>query len=233
MTATTPLLLQQPVLLTFAAAAVTTADAADATAADGAAAIIHTFWTPIAGVDCSNLVAFLFDFAFGFYPTSSISEQACHPSYAPGRLLSNVTTSTLEQLLPGDLAYITLGRTGRTAPVRVSHVVVWTNHTADMTPGATGPFSKAALLANLPLTQQPAAKACMEGRANKLLPVYVIADSHNNGPAFRPFCGWYMTSFSHARRVIDPPTSLPVNADNIAYWDDAAGDCMSTWALQA
>jgi hypothetical protein len=50
------LLLQQPVLLTFAAAAVTTADAADATAADGAAAIIHTFWTPIAGVDCSNLV---------------------------------------------------------------------------------------------------------------------------------------------------------------------------------
>jgi hypothetical protein len=45
-----------------------------------------------------------------------------------------------------------------------------------MTPGATGPFSKAALLANLPLTQQPAAKACIEGRANKLLPVYVIAD---------------------------------------------------------
>lgn len=68
------------------------------------------------------------------------------------------------------------GKTGRSAPVRVSHVVVWTNHTADMKPGATGPLSKAALLANLPTTQQPAAKTCMEDRWTRGLPVYVIAD---------------------------------------------------------
>jgi hypothetical protein len=52
-------------------------------------------------------------------------------------------------------------------------------------------------------------------------------------PAAAAFCGWYMSSFSHARRVIDPPTSLPVNDPSIAYWDAAAGDCMSMWALQA
>lgn len=56
--------------------------------------------------------------------------------------------------------------------------------------------------------------------------------SHYNGPAYRPFCGWYMSSFSHARRVIDPNPSLPTNDGNIAFWDAAAGQCKSWWALQ-
>lgn len=188
---------------------------------------------PWKGVDCSNLSAFLLNFAFGFYPTSSIGMQACHPTYAPGRLLSNVNSTNQAAFAPGDLLYITVGRTGRTAPVRVSHVVTWTGLTANMAVGATGPLSKAALLANVSSSMRTSVESCMTKRDKAKLPVYVIADSSNNGPSFRPFCGWYQTSFSHARRVVDPSPSLPVNADNIAYWNETAGDCMSYWALQA
>lgn len=52
--------------------------------------------------------AFLYNFAFGFYPTSSIGEQACKPGVAPGRLLDGVTSRNVSQLLPGDLLFITL-----------------------------------------------------------------------------------------------------------------------------
>jgi len=137
------------------------------------------------GVDCSNFVAFVYNLAFGFYPTSSIGEQACEPTLAPGQMLTTVTLSKLDRLRPGDLAFITLGRTGRTAPVRVSHVVIWTGYTADMKSGASGPLSKEALLANLPTNQQAAARDCMTNRNNAGLPVYVVADSHHMGPALR------------------------------------------------
>lgn len=52
-------------------------------------------------------------------------------------------------------------------------------------------------------------------------------------PAAPAFCGWYMTSFSHARRVIDAPPSLPVYNSSVAYWNDTSGDCMSMWALSS
>lgn len=53
--------------------------------------------------------AWILNFAFGFYSTSSIGEQACHPTYTPGRLLSTVGVSQLNLLRPGDLVFITLG----------------------------------------------------------------------------------------------------------------------------
>jgi hypothetical protein len=56
--------------------------------------------------------------------------------------------------------------------------------------------------------------------------------SHHNGPELRPFCGWYNNSFSHARRIIDPDSSLPRNDDSIAFWDESSGTCNSRWALQ-
>lgn len=72
----------------------------------------------------------------------------------------------------------------------------------------------------------------MNDRKAKGQPNYVIADSHHDGPALRPFCGWYISSFSHARRVINPSAALPTNVASIAYWDNAAGNCQSMWALQ-
>lgn len=128
----------------------------------------------LAGVDCSNFAAFALNLAFGFYPTSSIGEMACDPVYAPGRVLTSVTTSKVDQLRPGDLVFITVGSTGRTPPVRVSHVVFWTGMTVDLT--GTGPTSKAALMANVPDYQQAGVERCMAEKQAAGQPVYVIAD---------------------------------------------------------
>lgn len=128
-----------------------------------------------AGLDCSNFVAFVYNFAFGFYPTSNIGEQACHPSKAPGRLLKDVTTSKLDQLRAGDLAFITLGRKDRSPPVRVSHVVLWTGWTVDFSnSGST--LSEAALMANAPDYQKAGVERCMREKQAAGQPVYVIAD---------------------------------------------------------
>lgn len=127
-------------------------------------------------MDCSNLSAFIYNFAFGFAFTGGIGEQACHPTLAPGRLLNSVTTSNLDQLQPGDLAYITVGSKGRSPPVRVSHVVIWTGLTVDFTAGSSGPLAYAALIANVPANQKPGIEACVTARQAAGQPVYVIAD---------------------------------------------------------
>jgi hypothetical protein len=38
--------------------------------------------------------------------------QACHPTYAPGRLLSNINSTNQGAFAPGDLLYITVGESG-------------------------------------------------------------------------------------------------------------------------
>jgi hypothetical protein len=128
----------------------------------------------LAGLDCSNLAAFVYNFAFGFYPTSNISEIACHPTKAPGRLLATVTTLTLDQLRPGDLVYVTLGRKGRSPPVRVSHVVFWTGWTVDF--AGSGQLSKDALMANVANKEKAGIERCMAAKQAAGQPVYVIAD---------------------------------------------------------
>lgn len=181
-------------------------------------------------MDCSNYVAWLYNFAFGYYPTSAVGAQACAPS-APGRLLSSVTVSRLDRLNPGDLLYITLSSTGRIPPVKVSHVVLWTGWQVDFSPNSTGPLAYSTLVGNLDPNQRPGIVACMTDRVAKGLPVYVISDSHYTGPNLRPFCGWYANSFSHARRIINPEAGLLKNSDSIAYYN-SKGDCMSMWALR-
>lgn len=186
---------------------------------------------PWAGLDCSNYAAWIYNAYFGYYPTSSIGAQACSSS-APGRLLTTISLSKLDQLYPGDLVYITLGKSGRTAPVRVSHVVLWTGWTVNFTEGATGMLSNASLVRNLPLSQRSGAVSCMRAQLEKGLPVYVISDSTHSGPNLRPFCGWYMSSFSHARRVVNPDGFPDENDAAVAYYDSSSGNCMSWWALQ-
>lgn len=186
-----------------------------------------------AGVDCSNLSSWLYNLAFGFNPTSSIGAQACHPTRAPGRLLHNITAADQEQLAPGDLLYITLGRSGRSPPVRVSHVVLWTGWTVDFSGRASGPLANASLVANLPPEQRRGAVACMRAHRADGRPVFVIADSTYSGPNLRPFCGWYASSFSHARRLINVDVQAWPAANNatVAAYNRAGDDCLSNWAL--
>eukprot|EP00775_Hariotina_reticulata_P009974 gene9974-10128_t len=185
-------------------------------------------------LDCSNFVAFIYNLAFGYYPTSAIGTQACG-STAPGRLLP-IPITNLSQLLPGDVVLVTIGKTSSTVPpVRVSHSVLWTNWTVDFTPGASGFLSNPTLIGNLPSSQRRSAVSCMNTQRSRGLPVYVIADSTHAGPGLRPFCGWYMNSYSHARRIIKPDeVKFPLqNNASIAFYDAANTDCMSYWALQA
>lgn len=129
----------------------------------------------VAGLDCSNFAAaFAYNLAFGFYPTSSIGEIACHPTKAPGRLLTTIMTSTLDQLRPGDLVYVTVGSNGRSPPVRVSHVVLWTGWTVDF--AGSGQLSKDALMVNVPDYQKAGVEKCMAAKQAAGQPVYVIAD---------------------------------------------------------
>lgn len=199
-----------------------------------AAANQHSPFALHAGMDCSNYAAWLYNFAFGFYPSSAIGSLACS-SDAPGQILDTVTTANLSLLNPGDLLFITLGKSGHSPPVRVSHIVLWTGWTVDYTPGATGPLARTTLMNNLSPAQKSSAAACVAAQRSKGLPVYVISDSRYTGPNLRPFCGWYMSSFSHARRIIDPDVQLYPNQNNanVAYYSSSTADCMSYWALQA
>lgn len=89
--------------------------------------------------------------------------------------------SARASLLSSTCAFFLAGKKGRTAPVRVSHMVVWTGYTVDMKAGATGPLSRAALLSNLHSYERSNTESCMNERASKGLPVYVIADRCGKG----------------------------------------------------
>jgi hypothetical protein len=117
---------------------------------------------------------------------------------------------------------------------QVSHVVLWTGWSVDFTQDSTSPLANATLVANLPSSQRSNAVACINAAAATGQPVFVITDSTHAGPALRPFCGWYQSSFSHARRVINPNSLLYPNQNNmqVAYYDRSKGNCMSWWALQ-
>jgi hypothetical protein len=189
---------------------------------------------PCAGLDCSNYAAWLYNFAFGYYPTSSIGQQACSPTKAPGVLL-NLTAADQASFAPGDLIYVTPTRKGQQPPLRVSHVIVWTGWMVDFSANATGPLASANLVAAVSPKSQSSALKCMAVARAAGKPVYVISDSTYNGPALRPFCGWYSSSFSHARRIINPSVAVNpvVNDDSVAYYNSATEDCMSTFKLSA
>jgi hypothetical protein len=113
---------------------------------------------------------------------------------------------------------------------------MWTGWTVDFTPGTTSQVANATLVANIPSSRQSHTVACINAAAAAGQPVYVITDSTYDGPALRPFCGWYQGSFSHARRIINPNVAaFPDKNDlKVAYFDSSSpkGECMSWWALQ-
>lgn len=185
-----------------------------------------------AGLDCSNLVAWIYNFGFGFYPTTVLAEAACHPTYAPGRLLHNVTTAHLDQLRPGDLVFGRQSRRHANAPAAVLHVAVWTGYTVDFS-DSTSPFYNETLLDSIPEAHWNTYVRCMTRQLSHGRPVHVIADSNFAGPAYRPFCGHYLTNFSHARRILTDSRDawLYVNHAKVARWDSSTKSCVSKWAL--
>jgi hypothetical protein len=70
----------------------------------------------------------------------------------------------------------------------------------------------------------------MDARQAAGLPVYVIMDSHHNGPGYRPFAGWYVNAFSHARRVINPPADWPAYNEQVASFKGST--CFSRMTLR-
>eukprot|EP00877_Chromochloris_zofingiensis_P005125 jgi/Chrzof1/14613/Cz09g09140.t1 len=178
------------------------------------------------GVNSSAFMAFIFNFGFGYQFTPALGAQACNPLAAVGRVLP-VTVNTQYKFLEGDVLYMARNIPGRVPPVQVSHVAVWTG--SRMTFGGYGIFDNTTLVNNLPPAERPAAVAYINARLAARMAVYVIADSYYQGPAYRPFAGWYVQSFSHAARVLLPDTSLPVYNSSIAFYKKPK--CMSLLAL--
>lgn len=144
------------------------------------------------GVDCSDFTSWVYNYAFGI-PTggavmpTGIGQQACDPSVAPGVALNyNYTNITgviaAGKLQPGDLLYI-MGSNS----LQITHVITWIGQQV----GAGFDQSRLA----------PDA-ASYVGKGQSLTGAWVIADSHYNGPDYRPFLGWYQASVSHVRRII-------------------------------
>jgi hypothetical protein len=174
----------------------------------------------------------VYNFAFGFYPATAIGEAACHPTYAPGRLLHNITTARLEELQPGDLVFGRQSRRHANAPSAVRHVALWTGYVVDFN-NRSSPWYNETLLKNVPRVHWYTYVRCMAHQLALGRPVHVIADSNFAGPAYRPFCGSYLANVSHARRILmDDVASWPlVNHPKVANWDAARKSCISTWAL--
>lgn len=174
---------------------------------------------PYQGVDCSNYVSFVYNYAFGNRFTSGIDAQACSPTVAPGVAL-NITRDQQSQFQAGDMLYIAGSGTVNSS---ITHVVMWTGYTVDFV-NTSSPFSVTNLLKNVEST------SCMRNQLTKMRTAnqtaYVISDSTYNGPSYRPFAGWYYRGYSHARRVINVPAGAPKNTANLVY--DSAGNCWNT-----
>ena len=102
-------------------------------------------------------------------------------------------------------------------------VAHYKRHVSDLKQANVGSSLKVLFFSQCLLLLLPCLPACLPAS---------VTFSHYNGPELRPFCGWYISSFSHARRVIEPSSSLPTNDDKIAFWDDSSSTCQSMWALQ-
>lgn len=145
------------------------------------------------GVDCSNLTSWVYNYAFGIpgggaSMPGNIAVQACTASVAPGVALDYNYTNigaaiAAGKLQPGDLLYIM-----DTASTQISHVVLWTGKVV----GSSFDINQLA----------PDAKSYLKA-GEELTGAWVIADSHFNGPDYRPFMGWYRERVSHVRRVIN------------------------------
>jgi hypothetical protein len=164
-------------------------------------------------VDCTSYTSFVYNFGFGSYLNALTGNQACGPN-APGVALPyNASQQSLFQ--PGDILFI--ASNGSASPLGISHGVLWTGITLTYD---NGPFSNQTLSQNFGSSSQlNSAIAYINQQHAANQPVYVISDSHNAGPNYRPFAGWYVSAFTFARRLINPSSAFPSVAPN-TYFDN-------------
>ena len=162
------------------------------------------------GIDCTHYTSYGYNFGLGSHLVSLTGDQACGPN-APGKALP-YTANDVDKLLPGDLLYIAAN--SKSNPLKVSHGIFWTGIKVTYD---NGPFSFDTLLKNVPANQQAAVKKDVEDLKSKKKDVYVISDSHNAGPNYRIFAGWWKSAFTHARRLINPDSTLPLNPKNASF----------------
>jgi hypothetical protein len=165
------------------------------------------------GIDCTSYTSFVYNFGFGTYLNALTGNQACGPN-APGVALP-YNSSQQNMFQPGDILFI--AGNGSAIPMSISHGVLWTG--IKMTYD-NGPFSNNTLTQNFGSSSQLASAIYYINSQNKTgQPVYVISDSHNAGPNYRPFAGWYVSAFTFGRRLINPSSSFPTVAPN-SYFDN-------------
>eukprot|EP00759_Apiculatamorpha_spiralis_P038251 PhF_6_TR37591/c0_g1_i3/m.55792 len=184
---------------------------------------------PFNGVDCSSYTSRLYNFGFGIRLVTAIDDQACGPN-APGVLLpytiNDILNSYAPPLLPGDLLYI--ASSGTPVNISISHVIMWTGIQMSTT-DPSSPYYKDTLLSNMPSCQQGAQLTFINNRIAAGLPVWVTTDSHGYGPRFRAFSGWYVSAFSHVRRLIDT-TPVTGAVPKLSY--STTNGCMNVNAVK-
>ena len=184
------------------------------------------------GVDCSDFTAWVYNFAGLTNPNNgvetAISTQACMTPQggeatqswagpAQAGILLDINhgnfDTTANLLAPGDLLYIELappkGWTETpTSTIGLSHVVTWTGKTwRELRNGPEGWRYDPALIGQ-PSSRLGGDIARILGSDDVLGTLeaknpYMIIDSHYAGPAYRPFVGWYRTSLSNVRRIVN------------------------------
>jgi hypothetical protein len=182
---------------------------------------------PWSGVDAGSLVSLAANQLFSTYLHTDVAAQACGAMTAPGAALPFAMPEVLAELRAGDVLYLT--PTGA-ANESVSHAAIYTGLEVDFA-NAASPLFVGTLLGNLPACQRPAAEASMAAMRGKCLPVMAVFDSHWNGPNFRPLAGWYLSGFSHARRLLDAsplwaaaPSNLTAARSEAGVWTCVNGN---------
>jgi len=182
------------------------------------------------GADCSDFTSFLWNFAFGAYLDTAIGSQACNPA-EPGVIIP-YTSSQLNMFQPGDLLYIAPWNSSLGIPNTVTHVVSWTGYTMGETiivNGTSITLSREFLMNNTAWGfEYTMANTGIDAAIKANQPIYIIVDSHNAGPNYRPFTGWYTQNFSHARRLINAPTTSTYPANIQPSFNSSAYSCTVT-----
>lgn len=174
------------------------------------------------GIDCTHFSSLIYNLSFGAYLATDIDEQSCDNSADSTSVSAFLpyTRDEQDKFQPGDLLFIAKDATA--SNFEISHVIVWTGYTID---GVK--FKKEDVLKNIETDQQKYYSSAIDAILNTGKKVYIIADSHNMGPNYRPFVNWYYKAFSHARRIIGKdqfPNPLQYYPQN-QQWD-INGNCL-------
>lgn len=129
---------------------------------------------------------------------------------------------------PGDTLYVGSLNGGA---IDVSHVIIWTGIQADFT-NTSSPYYINTLISSMDAPcKWAAAWEIANPRISSNLPIWVIIDSTNFGVNYRPFVGWYVQTFSHARRSlvsVSDPNLLSMYPHNNASLVYSGSSCRNT-----